>query len=156
MALNGGLHTSGLDIVFISPLVITTALTAATTTPVTRLSGMNSLTVEFIFTYGSGGTTADVYIQTTLNNGLTWFDVMNFHATTASSKVLMAVTSYLQTATVATSVVTTAVQVTPTDGSLTANTSVQGILGSQVRAKYTTTGTYATSTTLSVYGRASE
>jgi len=156
MSLNGGLHVSGQNIIFLPTTTITTALTALTSTPVTRLAGMNSLTVEFIFTYGSGGTTTDVYVQTTLNGGLTWFDVMNFHATTASSKVLMSVNAYLQTATVATSVVTTAVQITPTDGSLTANTSVQGILGSQVRIKYTTTGTYATSTTLAVYGNVSE
>jgi len=39
---------------------------------------------------------------------------------------------------------------TPTDGALTANTAVDGLLGVQWRVKWTTTGTYGAGTTLSI------
>ena len=39
---------------------------------------------------------------------------------------------------------------TATDGTLTANTSKDGLLGSKVRIKYTTSGTYAGNSTLQI------
>jgi len=142
MALNGGLHISGQDITFLAPLTISTAINATVTTPVKRLSGANYLCVEAEFLYGSGGTTADAYIQTSLDNGLSWIDIMNFHFTTAAANKVSAV--------VATTALAAAVA--PTDGSLTANTILSGLFGSQYRLKYVTTGTYAGATSLAVYG----
>jgi hypothetical protein len=41
-------------------------------------------------------------------------------------------------------------QYTPTDGALAANTAKDGVLGTQYRVKYSSTGTYAGNTTLNV------
>lgn len=125
-------------------LPITTAVTAQVS-PTFQLraasvGGPRSMTVQFNFTYGSGGTSADAYLQTSLDGGATWNDVANFHATTASLRKMVNLSS-------ATAVTT---QATGTDGSLASNTAVDGILGSMWRVKYTTVGTYAASTTLNV------
>jgi hypothetical protein len=120
---------------------ITGAVTAATTTPdILDMAFHRSLTVQFNFSYGSGGTSVDVYVQTTFDGGTTWTDIANFHATTSNELRLY----NLNRATSVTSIAT------PTDGALSANTSVDGLLGDRVRVKFTTVGTYAGSTTLLV------
>ena len=93
------------------------------------------------FTYGSGGTSADAWVQTSLDGGATWCDVANFHFTTASARKFFNLSSMTPVAT----------QATPTDGSLAANTCVDGLVGPLWRVKYTTVGTYAGSTTLAVH-----
>ena len=119
---------------------ITTALAGTIGGPVIGLVGMKYLVAEANFTYGSGGTTTDVYIQTSVDGGATWIDIMNFHFTTASGKGVSAV------------VMTTALaaNVSPGDGALAANTILSGLLGDRVRAKLVTTGTYASSTSITV------
>lgn len=135
MALNGSVHTSGQY----GSLLATAAIPAAgtyTTTPETQLSGMKYLVVEAKFVYGSGGTSTKAYIQTSLDQGATWIDVMCFaFATTTASKV-----------SAVTSTIALSAGVTPTDGSLTDNTIVNGLLGDRVRVKYVVVGTYANST----------
>ena len=91
MALGGNVHIGGQDITFLPPLTITTAVTAVTTTPVKRLSGASYLCVEAVFLYGSGGTTVNAYIQTSLDNGLSWVDIMNFSFTTSAATKISAV-----------------------------------------------------------------
>jgi len=122
-----------------APLVITGALTAQVTTP-QSIAGTTYLAVETQFTYGSGGTTVDVWVQTSLDGGNSWIDVMNFHFTTATlSKVSAVVNSTALAAAVA-----------PGDGTLASNTILSGLLGDRVRLKITTTGTYAGGSTLRV------
>jgi len=121
---------------------ITAAVTAAVSSPLQAnpsSDGPASATIQGTFTYGSGGTTADAWVQTSLDGGATWTDVANFHYTTASARFLFNVSSLTPVTT----------EYTPTDGSLAANTAKDGIFGSQWRVKYTTTGTYA-GTTLQV------
>jgi len=103
------------------------------------LPGVRYLAVQGKFVYVSGGTNAKAWFQTSLDAGATWIDIAEFTFTTS-------------TATRVYSLDTTAVttQYTPTDGTLTANTSKGGILGDRFRVKYTTTGTYAGGTTLAV------
>lgn len=139
------LRTNGQRITLLAPLTITAAVGATGTTPVVFLAGMTHLVGEAIFVYGSGGTNATAYIQTSLDGGTTWVDIICFQFTTASLSKVSAVTSNIAFAASA------YVPIAPTDGALTANTSVQGILGDRVRLKYVTTGTYAASTTLAVY-----
>lgn len=126
-------------------------LDANITTAVTGLTGeMIPLGTDYVtgryvavqadFTYGSGGTTAKAYIQTTLDGGLKWCDVMAFaFATTTATKV---------------SAVSTNVALSPastcTDGSLTDNTILNGLIGNIWRVKYTTVGTYAAGTRLKI------
>lgn len=121
---------------------ITTAVTGSLSDVyVCREPRLSALTAQVNFIYGSGGTNATAYLQTSLDDGATWVDIYAFQATTASMKRIVNLTT-------ASAVTTPA---TPTDGSLTANTVVNGILGNRFRVKYTTTGTYATSTSIAVH-----
>lgn len=119
---------------------LTTAVSATAGAVLTLPRAPRNLTAQANFTYGSGGTNATAYLQTTLDNGLTWTDIACFQFTTASARKIVNLSA--QTA------VTTAVS--PTDGSMTANTAQDGILGPRFRVKYASTGTYAGSTTLTV------
>jgi hypothetical protein len=120
-------------------LAITTALNSVAQTPITDLEGALAATIETRFSYGSGGTSAKVYVQTTHDNGLTWDDIACFGFTTSSATKKI----NLSGLTPVTS------PVTPSDGALADNTFVDGFLGSALRAKIVTTGTYA-NTLLSV------
>jgi hypothetical protein len=122
---------------------ITTAVSAVTPDGIIGGLGferVESLTLLAKFTYGSGGTNATAYVQTSLDGGSTWVDIANFQFTTAT-----ATRAYHLTAAAVTSIAT------PTEGTLTANTAVNGFLGSLYRVKLTTTGTYAGSTSLVIF-----
>jgi hypothetical protein len=119
---------------------ITDAVAAVTPdAPTYSLPGLNyeSLSLQANFTYGSGGTTVKAWVQTTFDQGVTWTDIANFAFTTASARRL-----YHLTPVAVTSIAT------PTDGTLADNTAVNGLLGSNLRVKLTTTGTYAGGTSL--------
>ena len=91
------------------------------------------LLVQASFIYGSGGTTADFWLQTTADGGATWIDISQFRFLTTTARVLY-------------SIIANQSIVAPyaaTDGTLAANTSINGILGYKYRVKFTTTGTYA-------------
>lgn len=118
---------------------ITTALAAVTRGPISGLYGMKSIAIEANFVYGSGGTNLKCWIQTSLDGGSNWIDIANFAFTTASGRKITTL-----------DVDAAATVVVPTDGSLADNSIVDGILGDMVRAKLTTTGTYAGGTTLNV------
>lgn len=107
---------------------------------VKMLAAPRNLTAQVKFTYGSGGTSVDVYLQTSLDGGSNWIDIAEVSLTTSSATKVYNLSA-------ATPKITA---VTPTDGSLTANTAVDGVLGSQFRVKVVSVGTYAGSTTLSV------
>lgn len=134
MALSGDVHTDG-QYINMAATAVTTAATV-TTTPTTLLSGMKYLVAEAQFVYGSGGSSLKAYVQTSLDQGVTWIDVMSFAFTTATASKVSAVSS----------TVALAAAVTPTDGSLTDNTILNGLLGDQVRVKYVSLGTYAATT----------
>jgi hypothetical protein len=121
-------------------LPITTAVAAQVTAPVEFDVKPLSAALQANLVYGSGGTTIDAWVQTSLDGGATWTDVANFHLTTSSARKIVNLSSLTPETT----------QVTPTDGSLSANTAQDGVIGSLWRVKYTTTGTYAGSTTLRV------
>lgn len=101
------------------------------------------LLVEAIFVRAGGGTSCKVYIQTSLDNGVTWIDIMCFAFTTTTitkiSKVL-AVTALTA-------------NTTPTDLSLTDNTILDGVIGDQIRAKYVVVGTYTGASSLAIWGQ---
>lgn len=120
---------------------ITTAQTASVKTSVNGLARAKSLAVYFNFTYGSGGTSVDAYLQTSFDGGTTWIDIAQYSGTTASQKRLY----NLSAATAVTTIYT------PTDGSMTANTCKDGFIGDLLRVKFTSVGTYAGSTTMQVY-----
>lgn len=123
------------------PTTITAAITAALVSEVFSLGfAPRNLTVQAALTYGSGGTTVDAYLQTTLDGGVTWMDIANFHFTTSSAAAVI----NLSAATPQTT------QKVPGDGTLASNTAVDGVLGPKFRIKYKSSGTYGGSTSLRV------
>lgn len=137
-------------LLFATPASATNLLTATITTAGAGVVGTAvqfmpgsppNLSIQCNFTYGSGGTSADFYVQTSLDGGSTWTDVAECGFTTASARKIY---------NVSTNTGGTAA-LTATDGSLTANTAIaQGVLGPRLRVKYTTVGTYAGNTTIKV------
>ena len=103
------------------------------------LIGMKSLTAEANFAYGSGGTNLKVWIQTSLDGGVNWIDIMCFAFTTTAGRKVMTVL-----------MAAIAAAIVPTDAALADDTTRDGVLGDRLRAKVTTTGTYAGTTTLAV------
>jgi hypothetical protein len=127
---------------------ITTAGTVTSTPVQTKDWAPENVSIQCNFTYGSGGTSVDAYIQTSLDGGTTWIDVAECNLLLASARKGFNVAGL----TGGTS------PLAFTDGALTANTALaQGIMGNKWRVKYTTVGTYAGGTTLNVdvaFGRA--
>jgi hypothetical protein len=123
---------------------VTAAQAAQTTTPVVGLFGLRGLMVQAAFVYGSGGTTAKYWIQTSLDAGASWIDVMCFAFTTATAKKVSGVRMDIALA----------AGITPTDGTLADNTILDGLLGDRIRVKYTTVGTYAGSSTIAIHATA--
>ena len=118
---------------------ITTAQTAAIKGLTSGLYGMKSLAVEANFVYGSGGTTVDAFLQTSLDGGSNWIDIAQFAFLTTSLRKI-----HNLNASVA------ALNITPTDAALADNSVIDGLLGDQLRIKLTTVGTYAGGTTLNI------
>lgn len=92
------------------------------------------------FSYGSGGTTCKVYLQTSFDDGITWRDVATLAFALASLNKLATINKAI----VAT--VQTAIQ----DGVLADDTIVNGVLGEKFRLKIISVGTYAGVTNLRV------
>jgi len=130
------------QVTLLAPTTITTAVTAVVTAPVTGLLGMHFAMMQATFTYGdSGGTSVKAWIQTSFDGGTTWVDIANFAFATTTARTMHSVR-------LATAV---AANYTATDGTLADNTIKDGLLGDQLRAKYTTVGTYVGATTLAIH-----
>lgn len=114
-------------------LAITSALSGVAQTPIQNLEGILATTIEAKFSYGSGGTSLKAYVQVTLDDGQTWVDVASFAFTTSSATKLINLSGLTPKTTA----------VTPSDGALTDDTCIDGILGSAMRVKVTSVGTYA-------------
>lgn len=111
----------------------------------TGLAGVLAVTAQFRFSYGSGGTTARVYLQTSLDQASTSVDIACVLFGIATETVILnfsGLTPNLFSGSPGTTFV-------PTDGSLGDDSAIDGILGDRFRVKIITTGTYATQTLLS-------
>jgi hypothetical protein len=108
------------------------------------LQGVKAMSLFARFAYGSGGTTARVFFQTSLDQGVTWIDVACILFTTAGDVRVENLSGLTPKTTP--SVIT--------DGALADNTCLDGILGDTWRTKVVTTGTYAGGTLLSLRGQA--
>jgi hypothetical protein len=88
----------------------------------------------------TGGTSATIYLQTSLDGGTTWTDIhAQAYANTATNKIT-ATNIYIAPGSQG---------VTGTDGSLAAGV-LQGVLGDRFRLKITSVGTYAAATIAAV------
>lgn len=125
-------------------LTATATIGAAATVTGAAVSGFShatSIALQAKFLYGAGGTAVKVFVQTSLDNAATWFDIASFAFATAAATKVSAVTVYIAPA---------AQGATPTDATLADNTINQGIIGDQLRCKYVSTGTYTGATSLTV------
>src|ERR1700758_619270 len=66
-------------------LQIATAKSLSLLTPTTGLDGMEAVTIEANFQYGSGGTTCSAIVATSFDNGVTWRHVARFDFMTAGA-----------------------------------------------------------------------
>ena len=101
---------------------------------------VKGICMQAAFTYGAGGTSVIAYLQTSLDDGATYFDIACFSFTTSSLTNMYTVNN--ETAR------TTAV--VPTNATLAANTVVNGLVGNHLRVRYVTTGTYTGVTLLKI------
>lgn len=126
---------------------ITTAVTAVVTPNFQIRPGPGGqflptvMQLQLNWTYTSGGTTADFWIQTSLDGGGSWIDVAHFGPNLiATTRLILNIET---TASIATGYVAT-------DGTFgttgTTTTVANGIYGNLWRVKYTTTGTYVGTT----------
>ncbi len=118
--------------------VITQGVSAANVAQafIDRLDGMSAVTLFCNFVYGSGGTTCAVVVQTTLDD-VNWIDVARFDFTTASASKVANLSGFLSKAVAAVA-------------ALRAEGVNDGVLGAKLRARVTSTGTYAGNTSVSI------
>jgi hypothetical protein len=95
---------------------------------------------QAIFARGGGGTTTDVFLQTSLDNGSTWIDIAQFALATTTVTKVSAVRPYIAMA----------AGVTPSDGGLSDNTILDGLIGDRLRVKTVVVGTYSGTSTLAI------
>jgi hypothetical protein len=110
--------------------------------PVSGLSGLDAASLQVQLAYGGGGTSINVYIQSSLDQGQTWFDIANIAFGTASGTELINL-SGLDKLTTPTA---------PTNQTLANNTMLDGPIGDRLQAVVVTTGTYSGNTLVSVRG----
>lgn len=118
-----------------APITAAQALAAAPS-PLQLVDAPTSLIVQATFIYGSGGASVNAFLQTSVDGGVTWIDIAQFSFTTASARFVYNLNSQTPVTT----------EYTPTDGTLGANTSKDGILGPLYQAKFASTGTYVGTT----------
>jgi hypothetical protein len=102
--------------------------------------GASVILAQSVFVRGGGGTSCDVFVQTSVDNGSTWIDVMQFAFTTTTVTKISGVRPYIALA----------ANVTPTDGALSDNTILDGLIGDRLRVKTVVVGTYSSTSTLDV------
>jgi hypothetical protein len=120
---------------------VTLAAAGTYTGDVARLpAGVGMLAVQSVFVRAAGGTSTKVYIQTSLDGGVTWIDVAQ-HA-------------FLITTATKVSAVRAAIAMAggyvPTDGTLADDTIKDGLMGDRVRVKWVVAGTYTGASSITV------
>ena len=102
---------------------------------------IHQVSAQAVFLYGASGTDAMAWVQTSLDNGSTWFDIINFRFALTAATLIASVKNF---------VAATAITNTPLDAALADNTILDGIIGDRLRVKWSSTGTYTGSTSLAV------
>lgn len=106
---------------------------------VENLEGMLAAMVSLRLAYGTGGTSVKAYVQSTPDDGTTVCDIACVVFGTAAEHQLLNFSALTPKLT----------QITPTDGTLADDTAIDGLLGTKLRLKIVSTGTYGGSTVLS-------
>ena len=105
-----------------------------------NFTGCEHLSVQFRLEYGSGGSTCSVFLQSSIDDGETAYDIGSFQFTTGATRL----------AVISNAIAQGSAFITPGDAALTNNTFLHGLVGPRLRAKAVVTGTYAGSTVVSV------
>lgn len=135
-------YKDGRALTLLASHTITTAESATAVGTTSTFPGTTQLVAQAKFIYGSsGGTSTKCYVQTSLDGGTTWVDIISFAFTTATATKVSSVTGYIAPGSQA---------LAPTDGSLADNTVINGVIGDRFRLKYVTTGTYVGATSIEV------
>jgi hypothetical protein len=94
-----------------------------TGTPLTGLAGLKAVSLQIRLNYVSGGTKVNVYVQTSLDQGQSFFDIVNIAFTTSGGTELVNLSALdkLTTPTV------------PTVQTLADNTVLDGVLGDRLQ-----------------------
>lgn len=101
--------------------------------------GCLALLAQLRFVYGgSGGTSCVAYLQTSVDDGTTPIDIAAVAFGVVSENAVFNFSALTPKTT----------QVTPADGALSSDTTVDGIVGDRFRVKIVVVGTYAGSTQL--------
>lgn len=123
----------------IADYAVTTAVAALALTPIVDLEGMEELSVDFNFAFGSGGTSVKAWLQTSLSQGTRWRDLACFMAATASKNRDFSLRRTADTG-----------FATPGSGTLADDTIASSIVfGDRLRLLVTSVGIYAGGTVLS-------
>lgn len=109
-------------------------------TPQINLQGLTALSCQVRFAYGSGGTKVNVYLQSSIDTGNSFFDIANVAFTTSSGVELINLSGLNSVTT----------PQAAANLSLADNTSLNGPLGDRLQAVVVSTGTYAGGTLVSV------
>jgi len=104
------------------------------------LPGLTALSCQARLSYGGGGTKVNVYIQTSLDQGTSWFDIANIAFTTSGGVEVVNLSGLNSVAT----------PQAPSNLGLADNTSLNGPLGDRLQAVIVSQGTYTGSTLASV------
>ncbi|MCK1322146.1 hypothetical protein IVA94_14845 [Bradyrhizobium sp. 156] len=116
----------------LAALAIGAARSLSILTPVADLDGMEAVTIEANFQYGSGGTTCSAIVATTFDGGTTWRHIARFDFTTATAVKVANLNGHLSKA-------VTAYVDLASEGVL------DGVLGDQLAVLVQSTGTYVNS-----------
>lgn len=102
------------------------------------------LLAQFKLASPTGGTTIKAYLQTSVDGEATWIDIICFaFGNSAETKISKVQATNALTA-----------NTTPSDGALTDDTVLDGVIGDQCRVKYVVAGTFSAGTiTLAVGGK---
>lgn len=103
-----------------------------------RLDGMNAVSVQAKFAYGSEGTSLKVDVETSLDQGVSWIPIARLAFTTATATKVVNLSGLTPKTTAATL------------GALSDDACLDGILGDRIRCRITSVGSYAGGTTVSV------
>ena len=123
-----------------SATVITSASDAqgSTVAYIDRLEGMQAASIQANFTWGSGGTSLKVIIETSLDQGTTWIEVARMAFAAASEENIVNLSGLTPKTT----------PITP--AALADDTCQDGVFGDRWRARILTVGTYAGNTSLAI------
>ncbi|KAF2991152.1 hypothetical protein OGR47_02710 [Methylocystis sp. MJC1] len=106
------------------------------------LDGVQAITFQAQFLYGSGGSSVTAYLQTSIDQGNSWIDIAAVQFTTVGGAEMLNLSGLTPKTT----------PIIPTNQALTPGQTVDGILGDRFRAVVVVAGAYGSSSLLNITG----